>query len=75
MSSKDVTVREWTCDACGFHTHADTTQRDSPSGWKIVSTTIDMGPSGPCPKGLDLCPACSMDEASAIARYKRLTGQ
>jgi len=44
---KVVTVREWTCDACGSHTLADDAQRDLHSGWKIVSTTIDMGPSGP----------------------------
>ena len=69
MSSKPITIREWSCDSCGNTDRANDNGRDLLPGWTNVTSEI---PSATCghQKGLDLCPTCSKNPQAAIEKYK-----
>jgi hypothetical protein len=75
MASKEVSIREWTCDGCGMTARSGTASGNLPSGWTTATTTIHIPPGGDYSKGLDLCPACAKDPAAAVRHYKASIGQ
>lgn len=75
MASKEVTVREWTCDGCGTTIRSENAGRDLPSDWTTATTTINIPPGGPYTKVLELCPTCSQDREAAAKRYKTTLGR
>jgi hypothetical protein len=71
MASREVTVREWTCDACGATTRTEGNGKDMPLGW-TDSVTVPYGTD--YTKGLELCPRCSSDPESAKRRWNQSFG-
>ena len=65
MSSKPITIREWSCDSCGNIDRANDNGRELLPGW-----TIATAETGGHQKGLDLCPTCSKNPQAAIEKYK-----
>jgi hypothetical protein len=64
MASREVTVREWKCDACGRTATADAASAALPPGWKNAAITRRSG--GAYAKGIDLCRACSTGPEVAV---------
>ncbi len=69
MTSKEVTVIQWQCEACDVTLRADT--NDLPNGWSQVSVEID----DLCTKGADVCPQCSQDIKPAKHNVKKRWGK
>ena len=66
MSSRESTVREWKCDACGKTATVDARGACLPPGWRNAATTRSDGTDGECRHGIDLCQSCSDSPESAL---------
>lgn len=75
MPSKEVTVKEWPCAGCPATAQTEKSNHGLPPGWTNTTAMISGGATGERFVGLELCPVCSKDPASAIKRYKAGIGQ
>ena len=69
MSSKPITIREWSCDSCGNTDRATDNSRGLIPGWTSVAAEIPSA-TGEHQQGLDLCPTCSKNPQAAMEKYK-----
>ena len=69
MSSKRITIREWSCDSCGNTVRANDDSQKLLPGWTSATDEIPSATSGR-QHGLDLCSTCSKNPQAAIEKYK-----
>jgi len=64
MSNKNVTVKQWECEACGKKLISDSDRPEPPAGWSTESISLRSG-VGEYTKGIDICPDCAKDRQAA----------
>jgi hypothetical protein len=74
MASKDVTVKQWTCDACGLEVLGTSTGKAKPSGWRELTITLKSGIAD-MSHGIDVCQACAKNPEEAKRKARARWGQ
>ncbi len=74
MASQDVTVKQWTCDACGTEVLSAPKNKQPPSGWSVLTITLGSATGG-YTQGVDICPTCGKNPEEAMRAAKARWGQ
>jgi DNA-directed RNA polymerase subunit RPC12/RpoP len=70
MATRNKSVKEWECDACGKKVMSE----GKPAGWTDETITISTGLAESI-KGIDVCDRCSKDPEAAKRQAKARYGQ